>query len=352
MITNLQEAVVNPTLTKQISPRIQMGIDMDKLIGTPHLLSRYCETRQGFMCVPIGEMTLQDDGRVTGYSHFNEGFWRPYKYGAVSEDKGFAFVNVHNRFIPTSVWQQTFSGMPVGYFCGDPELPQKFCLIPNTRTSGNEKIVYVVASCLRFYEKTIPALVKQLQAEGIPLSAIKVVVNGCDTNYDKNINGVDYAFSTHDAWEWSAIYEAPLRWKFDYAMVIHDTNHIYPGFKRRVESFNRYMPWDYLPATPFARCLLGLYSYDFLLRTNDWLKSIDGISKTDGIVAEVAGELLHQANTVLAIGDPEMNGAARQADGRDVGDFFNSGSMRQRRVFTTLNLHKFTQTSLDRAQAL
>ena len=193
---------------------------------------------------------------------------------------------------------------------------------------------------------------KQLQAEGIPLTSIKVVVNGCSEDYDQTINGIEHAFSTHDAWEMSALYEAPLRWKFDYAMLTHDTNHIYPGFRRRVENFNRYLPWDHLSATPFARCLLGLYGYDFLVNSNDWLKSIDGITKVDGIVAEVAGELLHRANTVLSIGDPEMNGAARQAEGRDVGDFFNSGSIRQRRVFTTLNLHKFTQTSLDRAQAL
>jgi hypothetical protein len=203
-----------------------------------------------------------------------------------------------------------------------------------------------VASCLRFYGKTVPKLVKELLAEGIEPSRIKVVVNGSEVDEDRVINGISHAFSTHDAWELSALYEAPLRWEFDYAMLIHDTNEIYPGFRRRVENFNRHLRWDHLPATPMARCLLGLYSYNFLQRTNSWLKKIDGISKDGAIIAEVAGELIHRAKTVLVMSDPESNGAARQTEWRETADFYNSGTLRVRRVFPTINLHKFTHIDL------
>ena len=351
MITTLQ-AEKEPSIASNNKAVLKQGVDMKKLIGIPHLFSKYCETREGFIIVPFGNMTLQPDGRVTGYSHPNEGLWKPYKYGTVNAEKAFAFVGAGNGFIPSSTWQQTFHDMPIGYYCGDPELPQKLCLVPNTKHNTNAEIIYVVATCLRFYDKTIPQLLKELLAESIEPSRIKVVVNGCNEDEDRTIDGISYAFSTHDAFELSALYEAPLRWKFDYAMLIHDTNQIYPGFRRKVENFNAHLPWDHLPATPLARCLLGLYSHSFLLKTNDWLKEIDGIEKQGAIIAEVAGELLHRAGSVLVMGDPEMNGGARQAESKEVADFFNSGTLRIRRVFPTINLHKFTHFDMVESVSL
>ncbi len=328
------------------------GIDMKALLGVPHLFGRYYETREGFMIVPLGNMTLHASGRVTGYSNPNEDSWIPYEHGTVSSDKAFAFITKHNTWIPSSTWQQTLAGMPIGFFCDEPEKPQKLCLIPNTAAKQNKQIIYLVASCLRFYKQTIPKLLEELFAEGIEPERIKVVVNGCDEDDDRTINGVSYAFSRHNAWEWSALYEAPLRWTFDYAMLIHDTNQIFPGFRRKVETFNQYLNWDHLPATPLARCLLGLYSYSFLGRTNSWLKKTDGIDKRNGILAEVAGELLLRAKTALVMGDMEMNGAARQSEWREVADVFNTGTLRVRRVFPTINLHKFLHTGTTSAEHL
>lgn len=335
--TEIDNKVDEPVFTGLVP-----GIDMDKLIGVPQLFCRYCQTREGFMLVPLGVMTLQDDRRVTGYHHPNERSWQPYKYGSVKSDKAFAFYGWAGGFLPSSTWQQTFNGMPVGFFCSEPEMPQMLCLVPHTKVNRDLKIVYVIATCLRFYKKTAPQLIKELLAEDIAPERIKVVVNGCTKDDDIAINGIDYAFTSHDAWELSALYEAPLRWQFDYAMLIHDTNQVYPGFRRKVEDFNTHLPWDHLPATPLARCLLGLYAHSFLLKTNNWLKEIDGIEKQGGITAEVAGELLHRAGSVLVMGDPEFNGAARQAESKEVADFFNSGTLRVRRVFPTINLHKFT----------
>ena len=299
-----------PILYDSIS--MEPGVNMQKLIGQQHLFGRFCDTREGFIIVPLGLMTLQEDGRVTGYSNPNEGYWQRYEYGSICADAAFAFVGSGNRYMPSSTWQQTFRGMPVGYYCGEPEMPQKLCLIPQTINSNDENIVYVIASCLRFYEKTVPTLIKELTADGILNNSIKVVINGCDEDSEKIIDGVCFAFSKHNAWELSALYEAPLHWQFDYAMLIHDTNQVYPGFKRKVESFNRHIRWEFLPASGMARCLIGLYSQEFLLRTNRWLKSLDRMSKKDAIIAEVAGEFIHRAKSVLVMGDMESNGAARR----------------------------------------
>ena len=111
-----------------------------------------------------------------------------------------------------------------------------------------------------------------------------------------------------------------------------------------VESFNNHFAWDYLPASPLARCLLGLYSHTFLMRCNPWLKGTNLISKKEGVIAEAAGELLLRARSALVMGDAEFAGGARAAEWREVVDYFNTGSPRVRRVFPAVRVHKFIHT--------
>lgn len=324
-------------------PELRPGVNMGKLVGTPHLFGRFVDTRDGFLIEPIGVLTMQPKGRITDYSHPNEGSWIPYEHGTVSSDKAFAFITADNSWIPSSTWQQSLGDIPIGYFCNEQEGIRKLCLIPHRIATKKTRIVYLVASCYKFFKdgRTIPKLLDQLFAEGIEPDRIKVVVNGCKANEDKMIEGISYAFSTHNAWEWSALYEAPLRWNFDYAMLIHDTNRIYPGFRRKVEEFNDHFNWDHLPATPNGACLIGLYSFNFLKKLNSWLESIDGIDKRNGVIAEVAGELLLRAKTAIVMGDPERGGGSRPAEWREIVDIYNTGSPRHRRALTSISLHKF-----------
>lgn len=325
-------------------PTASPGVDMQRLVGKPHLFARLKSLRQGLLCEPIGTLTLQADGRITGYGHPNEGSWIPYRYGGVPETSAFAFVTAHNNWIPSSTWTQSIDELPIGYFCDEPEAAaavQRLCLIPCTTDAPKQKLVYLVASCMAFYQRTVPVLLQQLLEEGITRDQIKVVVNGCGEASDQVIDGVEYAFSTHNAWEYSTLYEAPLRWRFEYGFLLHDTNVIFPGFRRSVESFNRHLDWDHLPASPLARCLLGVYSHAFLMRLNEWLGSIDYISKKQGVIVEAAAEILLRARLALVLGDAERNGGARAAEWHELVDQFNTGTPRVRRIFPAIKLHKF-----------
>ncbi len=332
------------------------GVDMHRLIGRPHLFARMKDLRDGFMIEPIGTLTLQPDGRISGYGHPNEGSWIPYDWSEQDRSSAFAFVTAHNNWIPSSTWTQSMGEIPVGFFCDEPESSAaltKLCLVPQDGPAASpSSVVYLVASCLAFYERTLPPLLKQLFDEGIPAERIKVVVNGCAENADRTIDGIEYAFSTHNAWEYSTLYEAPLRWRFDYGFLMHDTNVIYPGFRRSVESFNRHLPWDHLPASPLARCLLGLYSHDFLTRLNGWLKDIDRISKKDGVIAEASAEILLRARSALVIGDHERNGSARAAEWAELVDQFNTGTKRVRRAFPAIKLNKFIHAGPAKPESL
>ena len=323
------------------------GVSMSGLIGVPHLFGKLKALRDGFLIQPIGVLTLQAEGRITGYAHSNEGSWIPYEHGEVPSDRAFALLTVKNHWIPSSTWTQSMGDIPVGFFCDEPEMTSamdRLCLVPHHANTDPAAVVYLIASCQSFYDRTVPAMLSQMFAEGIEPSRIKVVVNGCAANSDRLIEGVEHAFSTHDGWEWSALYEAPLRWQFRYCFLIHDTCVIFPGFRRSVESFNDHIAWDFLPASPLARCLLGLYSHSFLMRCNSWLKGRDHISKKGGVIAEAAGELLLRARAALVMGDPEYSGGARAAEWREVVDYFNTGAPRVRRVFPAIKLHKFIHT--------
>jgi hypothetical protein len=344
-----------PPLPANTFPAVRDGVDMAALVGAPQLFGRIKMLRNGFLVEPTANLILQPDGRITGHGHPNEGSWAAYEHGEVTADEAFAFISGGNGYIPSSTWTQSMGGIPIGHFCDEPEdvqANQRLCLIPHHPPRPADDVVYLVASCLRFYERTMPALLEQLLAEGIPKDRIKVVVNGCDRNEDRCIDGIDHAFSTHDGWEYSALYEAPLRWRFGYAFLMHDTNVIFPGFRRSVESFNRHLHWDHLPASPLARCLLGLYSHDFLTRLNGWLKTTHKISKTNGIIAEASAELLLRARSALVMGDAESNGHFRQAEWRELVDHFNTGQVRVRRAFPAIKLHKFIHAGPAKPEAL
>lgn len=336
-------------------PVIRDGVDMAKLVGRPHLFGRLKPLRHGFMVEPVANLVLQPDGRVTGHGHPNEGSWSAYEHGEVPASEAFAFVSGGNGYIPSSTWTQSIGDMPVGHFCDEPEASQaaqRLCLLPQDTPKPADDVVFLVASCLRFHERTVPAVLEQLRADGIPSTRVKVVVNGSDRDEDRCIDGVDHAFSTHDGWEWSALYEAPLRWQFGYAFLMHDTNVIFPGFRRSVEGFNRHFPWDHLPASPLARCLLGLYSHDFLSRLNPWLKRTHRISKRDGIIAEASAELLFRARHALVLGDAERNGHFAPAEWREMVDHFNTGQVRVRRAFPAIHLHKFIHAHAVKPETL
>ncbi|MGI4757387.1 MAG: hypothetical protein ACRYGF_11145, partial [Janthinobacterium lividum] len=85
---------------------------------------------------------------------------------------------------------------------------------------------------------------------------------------------------------------------------------------------------------------------------NEWLKSTDNISKKEGVIAEAAAELLLRARSALVLGDPEYGGGARAAEWREKVDYFNTGSLRVRRVFPAVKIHKFIHTGPAKATDL
>ena len=300
-------------------------LDLPALMGRNLLFARFVQTEGGIYVEPFTRLRLESYGRVFGETPMH---W--------SERNG-GFVLFRHGELPGISFQRAFRGMPVAYHNVEGFFPHNVCLIPEVPARWSRGI-YLLASNARFFAQTVPRLVAQLRDDGVPDDAIKVVVNGSASDRDESIDGIEHAFTRHNAWEFSALYEAPRRFDFDAAFMMHDTVRIEPGFHARAWAVPGFLKWDHCPASVLGRCCVGLYSRAYLLRLNSWLQSLDGVSKSDAILIELLAEMVQRAGAACAYG-------GEISDWQEVTDEWGTGVRRLRRVFPQLGLHKFT--SLD-----
>ena len=249
----------------------------------------------GYVIEPLTQICLTASGAVHGLDNHRKYVWQPYGTGFVLVREGTA--------VPWCYFAtRTNDGMLVGLFNHDEAAQHMVCLFPHVPLPAETKIIYLVATCQKYFDRTMPLILAELADQEVPSSQIKVVINNSDAETNWTEDGVEYASTRHNAWEYSALYAAPLRWDFDYAMLIHDTSKLLPGFREKVSRVNGFLPFNFYPAGPQARCVVGLYAKSFLLEINAWLQSIHQISKADGIMVECSGELLLRARRCCAMG--------------------------------------------------
>ena len=301
------------------------SLDLPALIGRTFHFARFVQTEGGIYVEPFTRLRIESHGRVFGDTPMH---WAAHRNG---------FVLLRHGELAGISFQRAFRGMPVGYHNIAGFIPHNVCLIPEAPENWAKRI-YLIASNVRFFAKTIPPLVAQLRAEGVADSEIKVVVNRSDCDRDETLDGIAHAFTRHNAWEFSALYEAPRRFDFDAAFMMHDTVRIEPGFHARAWAVPGWLNWDHCPASVLGRCCVGLYSRAYLLRINSWLHSLHGVSKSDAIIIELLAELIQRAGAACAYG-------GEISDWQETTDEWGTGTRRLRRVFPQLGLHKFT--SLD-----
>ena len=279
-----------------LDPSQLTPIDMSEVIGRSYIFGRLSHLPRGFHVEALGTMTLQEDGSISGYRNSAETAWKPF-------DHGFVFADSNRQWwFPTSLWSHSYQGMILGYCNHTRSAPHNLCLLPDVPMQHGGRFMYIIASCERFYRTTIPRLLDQFRGEGIEAQFIKIVVNGSRENLVRTEHGVEYCFTTHRGWEFSAFYEAP-RWDFDYALILQDTSELEPGFRRKCETMNGHFAWDLLPACLRLRCSTGIFRHGFLGAWREHLGSLDGLSKHEAVVREVAAEMITKASRVLSMGD-------------------------------------------------
>jgi hypothetical protein len=252
---------------------------------------------------------------------------------------GLALYAEGDRYrIPAVTFTSFRNEMFVGCLNVEGQIPHQVCLLPDI-TVSSAGLVVLIASNTRFFQRTVPRLCEQLGAAGLSRTQIKVVVNESSENRDEVIDGVAYAFTTHAAWEFSALCEAPRRFEFHNAFLLHDTCMVEPHFLERVLSLNGALPWDHSPACIYGRTCIGMYSREYLERIHDWLSDVDKISKPDAIIAECAAEFIQRAHRACAYGGEITWGA-------DCPDVWSTGLRRHHRLFPQLGVHKFTTLNL------
>lgn len=279
-----------------LDPAKLKPIDQAAIVERRYHFGRLVFSPAGFHAQSIGTMTLLPDGNIRGYTHHAEHMWGPHQAGFVFKSE----PNKHGFWFPTSYWTHEFEGMLIGYYNYHLTVSHNLCLIPDLRMSPIPRIIYVIASCWGFYQKTLPILIPQLLAEGVRPEQIRVVVNGAPADKEKVQEGVTLHFTRHNGYETSAHWKAAAWDDYDYAMVMHDTSEVKPGFRIRCEDINGHFQWDWLPLDYRGHCLMGMFRREFLQEIRPMMEKMDGCSKHQAVLMEVGGILFSHAHRIFS----------------------------------------------------
>lgn len=321
-------------MTASVQTSESGAIDPVAIAGRKYILARFCQTAGGAFLEPLHSIEIDIAGRVVGMGEY--AIW-------IRHFNGFAICP--KAGIPTIIFNRVVNGMPVGFFNLEGHISHHVTLIPDVPTNWGKRI-YLIASCAGFFERTTPGLIRQLLDDGARADQIKVVINGSDRKHDAFIAGVHHAFTRHNAWEFSALYEAPLRFSFDHAWMMHDTTLIDPGFHERAWDIRGGLKFEHCPATVHGRCCLGIFSRKYLSRLSGTLRALDGISKAAAISFECAAELIQRAKLASTFQGARLDEWIEEADQ------WGTGTRRFRRHFMPVGLHKFTSVNPIYAKSL
>ncbi len=284
-------------------------INLNEILSKKYILGRHIGLFQPDAwgeIDPVSSISLLAEGQLTNNApakFANERSWRPFV-------EGFQFMRTDEQrgvlqTFPTSSWfGQDSDGVLFGRYNSlgiFNTLPHALRLVPDVTVSKNTNFVVVIATCEKFYQKTVPHLISQLEIAGFAPHEIKVVVNGSqEWKKKKDVLGVEYVYTKHNAWEMSAYHEIH-HFKFDYALVIHDTVQVSENLRENLYKLNGAKKWDVYPlVTPGFLCM-SVISYDYAERIKEFVAGIDGITKQQGVYWEVSGGILHGAKSAYAL---------------------------------------------------
>ena len=142
---------------------------------------------------------------------------------------------------------------------------------------SSNRIAIVVNSCLSFYKKTIPVLLKSAINANINFEDIYIVVGDCDeeTGFNKetydskeyNISFCRYVCIDYNAAIYITQTESGLSAikKYTHFFYIHDTVEFLPNF---LESISKYINscHSYISLEPFGSKNIGLFSINWFSR--------------------------------------------------------------------------------------
>lgn len=299
-------------------------VPMHFKVGRYYQCGRLVALKNGYMLEQQATMIFYPDGTVKGDHHAILRWIRSF-------DNHILCFDAEHKTIPVVTIESSRDGIIHGFQTSDPSNYEAFGMVPITHRP--KRYVYLIASCLKYYRKTVPRLLVQLAAAGILPSQIKVVVNGSDATAYRSVNGIEYVYTPHEAYEFSALYEAP-KWDFDYAFLIHDTSTILPGFRAAVEGQNMALDWDVILATTLGRCCLGLFHRNYLLQIKPALAEYHKMSKLEAIRQEVANALIRSARRVLSLGNVSTLAWEHTETP------YEGGAARVSRIFRTIHVSK------------
>lgn len=148
-------------------------------------------------------------------------------------------------------------------------------------------IDYIISSYVKYYEKTLPSLIKSLIDDGINPNNIKIYVAGSDKEYTSTYLGCYIKYVSHNSYEYTALIEYSNEiWESEWFFLLHDTCKIESGFKEKTEKFNKCYDAIYLIKNHIGICNFGMYNKKILEMKYSETIEMKNCSKTEAVLKE------------------------------------------------------------------
>lgn len=150
----------------------------------------------------------------------------------------------------------------------------------------------LIATHKNYIDKT--NIVANLQATGIPDEKTVFVVSGSDGESNER-----FLHSPRNFWEYNALLTATEYVNApEYWLLIHDTVLFGSNFYNEISKMEFQQSFDIVSINPANQFNIGYYKHSFLVEQKDYIASLEGMTRAEGIKVEVEARIRNKSNNV------------------------------------------------------
>lgn len=241
----------------------------------------------------------------------------------VGDRRGISFLDAPIKVISLNDDKSVLRSFISGHCCG---LQKHY----NKYEPGGIK--FIISTHKNYQTETLPVLLNSLiNTSGIPASEILVVSGGWSRYTETVEDGVQYYNVCHNSFDYTGLIHIMANdIKSDYWFLMHDTCEVGSDFYNKVKSAVSNQAYDHISVDGRGFTNIGLYSWDFLVKSKVYIMSLLNCNKQRAMFAE---------QFLFRMGKSHTFGGSLEFIG--VTDRYQTGTMRHILYYKDVDLYKF-----------
>lgn len=147
------------------------------------------------------------------------------------------------------------------------------------------KFDYVISSNIKYYEKTLPLLIRSLKNSGI--DNLYIYVGNSDTEYETKYDDFYCKFVSHNSFDYTGVIEySKENINSDYTFLLHDTCEVDIEFKLKIENFDYNYDAVYCTNIHIGQCNFGMIKSKIIYDNKNYFNSLKNCNKETAIQHE------------------------------------------------------------------